>query len=83
MVGTDPERGLTRDEAARRLEEVGPNAIDTVPPVPAWRKVLAQFRDPLIYLLLAAIAISLVAWVVEGAHGWPVDAVVIAAHRGR
>ncbi len=77
-VGTDPERGLTREEAARRLEEVGPNAIDTVPPVPTWRKVLEQFRDPLIYLLLAATAIALVAWVVEGATGVPYDAFIIA-----
>ena len=28
--------------------------------------------------LLAAIAISLVAWVADGAHGWPVDPIVIA-----
>ena len=47
--------------------------------MPAWRRLLAQFRDPLVYLLLGAIAISLVAWWVEGRHGWPVDAVVIAA----
>jgi magnesium-transporting ATPase (P-type) len=39
--------------------------------------VLAQFQDPLIYLLLAAIAISLVAWVIEGQVGLPVDAIVI------
>jgi magnesium-transporting ATPase (P-type) len=78
MVGSDAERGLTGDEAARRLEEVGPNALDTVPPVPTWRKVLEQFRDPLIYLLLAATAVSLVAWVVEGATGVPYDAFIIA-----
>jgi Ca2+-transporting ATPase len=30
--------------------------------VPIWRKILAQFQDPLIYLLLAAVVISLVAW---------------------
>ena len=43
----------------------------------AWR-TLAQFQDPLIYLLLAAVAISLVAWAIEGREGWPVDALVIA-----
>jgi magnesium-transporting ATPase (P-type) len=47
--------------------------------VPVWRKILAQFQDPLIYLLLVAIAISLGAWAVEGVTGVPVDAVVIAA----
>ena len=48
------------------------------PPVPLWRKVLAQFQDPLIYLLLVAVVISLVAWVAEGAAGAAVDAIVIA-----
>jgi hypothetical protein len=44
-LSTDLERGLTAEEA---------------PPVPIWRRILAQFRDPLIYLLLAAVVISLV-----------------------
>ena len=46
--------------------------------MPTWRKILAQFRDPLIYLLLAAVAISLLAWVLGCGHGWPVDAIVIS-----
>src|SRR6185369_4742384 len=47
-------------------------------PVPRWRRVLAQLRDPLVYLLLVAVVISLVAWASEGGHGWPADAMVIA-----
>jgi P-type Ca2+ transporter type 2C len=76
--GADLERGLTSREAARRLADEGPNELRSAPPVPAWRRILAQFQDPLIYLLLAAVAISLVAWVIEGRVGWPVDAIVIA-----
>jgi magnesium-transporting ATPase (P-type) len=76
-LGTDPENGLSEEEAARRLAEHGPNELRSVPPVPLWRKVLAQFQDPLIYLLLAAVVISVVAWAVEGAEGLPVDAIVI------
>ena len=75
---TDPDTGLDTAEAARRLQLHGPNALAETPPVPAWRRLLAQFRDPLIYLLIAAIAISVVAWWAEGASGWPVDALVIA-----
>ena len=75
---TDPELGLTAAEAARRLVVVGANDIESVPPAPAWRKLLAQFRNPLIYLLLAALIASLAVWVVEGDGDWPVDAVVIA-----
>ncbi|MGZ8746271.1 MAG: cation-translocating P-type ATPase, partial [Mycobacterium sp.] len=79
QLGSDPNRGLSAPEAARRLVQVGPNEITTVPPIPRWRKFVEQFRDPLIYLLLAAIVISLIVWAVEGVSGWPVDAVVIAA----
>ncbi|MGV8978557.1 MAG: cation-translocating P-type ATPase [Cellulomonas sp.] len=75
---SDPDRGLSADEAARRLATVGPNEIATAKPVASWRKLVAQFRDPLIYLLLAAIVIAVVAWWVEGADGLPFDAVVIA-----
>lgn len=70
--------GLSSTEATRRLTADGPNELRAVPPVPTWRKILAQFRDPLIYLLLAAVAISLLAWVLTGGDGWPVDAIVIA-----
>ncbi|QZT60989.1 cation-translocating P-type ATPase [Mycolicibacterium austroafricanum] len=78
-LGSDAERGLSTQEAARRLVEVGPNEITAEPAVPRWRKFIEQFRDPLIYLLFVAIVISLIVWAVEGASGWPVDAVVIAA----
>ena len=44
-----------------------------------WRKIIAQFQSPLIYLLLVAVAISVLAWLAEGAAGLPIDAIVIAA----
>jgi calcium-translocating P-type ATPase len=77
ILGADLENGLSTGEAARRLAQDGPNALRAAPPIPRWRRILAQFQDPLIYLLLAAIAISLVAWLIEGRIGWPVDAIVI------
>jgi len=77
-LDTDLERGLSAAEAARRLAADGPNELLSAAPVPKWRKLLKQFQDPLIYLLLAAVVISVVAWVLEGAVGVPVDAVVIA-----
>src|SRR5690349_7011395 len=77
-LGADVERGLTSQEAARRLAADGPNELRAAPPIPVWRKVLAQFRDPLVYLLLVAIAVSLAAWLFEGRGGAPVDAIVIA-----
>ena len=78
-LGVDVETGLTAQEATSRLAQSGPNELRAAPRVSAWRRVLAQFQDPLIYLLLAAVAIALLAWWVEGRVGWPVDAIVIAA----
>jgi potassium/sodium efflux P-type ATPase len=76
-LGTDVQRGLSAEEVARRLARHGPNRLDPEPEVPVWRKVLRQFADPLVYLLLAAVVVSLVAWAVEGAEGIPFEAIVI------
>ena len=77
-LDTDVHRGLTSAEAAFRLERYGPNELDAATVVPAWRKLLGQFDDPLIYLLLGAVVISVVAWATEGAEGVPYEAIVIA-----
>jgi magnesium-transporting ATPase (P-type) len=77
-LGTGPAAGLSSAEAAERLAQAGRNRLDPAAEMPAWRKLLAQFADPLIYLLLAAIVISVVAWALEGAQGVPFEAIVIA-----
>lgn len=76
-LGTDPERGLSPEEAARRLAESGPNELRSAPKDPVWRKILSHFRDPLIYLLLAAVVVSFAGWWIQGREGTPVDAIVI------
>ena len=78
-LGTDGRRGLSAAEATARLARFGPNRLEAAERVPAWRKFLGQFADPLIYLLLAAVVVSLVAWVLEGGEAAPYDAIVIAA----
>ncbi|MCP3990277.1 MAG: cation-translocating P-type ATPase [Actinomycetia bacterium] len=75
---TDSVDGLTRAEAADRLAQWGPNELPHTDPVPGWRQLIGHFADPLVYLLLAAIVVSLIAWVGEGARGAPFDAIVIA-----
>ncbi|MDB5842589.1 MAG: ATPase, type [Herminiimonas sp.] len=77
-LAADLQLGLTSDAASRRLMEDGPNEPRAIPRQPSWRRLLSHFQDPLIYLLLVAIAIALVAWFIEGRHGWPTDAIVIA-----
>lgn len=77
-LAADLENGLNSQEVSRRLAESGRNELRATVPIPSWRRVLSQFQDPLIYLLLGAIVIALVAWLIEGGAGWPVDAIVIA-----
>lgn len=52
-------RGLTGAEAARRLDEYGPNEVGRRRRVPLWSRVAAQLRDPLIMVLLAAVVLTL------------------------
>ncbi len=76
-LGTDPEQGLTTAEVAVRQQRYGPNELRSRPPTPLWQRVVQQFRDPLVYLLFVAIAISVLVWMLEGVQGVPVDALVI------
>ena len=78
-LGTDVREGLSEAEAAARLARFGPNQLEAAQQMSAWRKFLGQFADPLIYLLLAAVVVSLVAWVLEGGEEAPFDAIVIMA----
>ena len=51
--------GLSEEEVQDRLKEFGPNAIGSEEGTPAWEIVLRQFKSPLIYVLLAAAAITI------------------------
>ena len=52
--------GLSDAEAGRRLAELGPNELEPERSEPVWRLFVAQLRDPLIYVLLAAAVITAV-----------------------
>ena len=49
-------QGLTTAEASARLSAIGPNALPERAPDPIWRRFLAQFASPLIYILIFALA---------------------------
>ncbi|MFJ2298426.1 cation-translocating P-type ATPase [Oerskovia paurometabola] len=48
------EAGLTAEQARTRLAEVGPNRLAPPARTPWWRRVLSQFDDVLIYILLVS-----------------------------
>jgi Ca2+-transporting ATPase len=77
--GTDRARGLSGAEIPARLARDGRNALPAKPPVPAWRRFLAQFRDVLTLLLLVATAVSFVAWWIERDAPAPYEALTILA----
>ncbi len=52
------ERGLSSEEAGRRLAEEGPNRLPEAPGPSAFRRFALQFHNLLIYVLLGSAAIS-------------------------
>ncbi|NTU83642.1 MAG: HAD-IC family P-type ATPase, partial [Chloroflexales bacterium] len=78
-LAVDQARGLATSEAGERLARHGRNELPEPPPTPAWLRFLAQFRDPLTGLLLAATVISFIAWLIEREEPVPFEALTILA----
>jgi len=71
-LDTDADRGLSAAEAARRLDALGPNVLRESAPEAWWWRLLRQFRELVIWILLAAA-------VVAGLMGDWADTAAIAA----
>jgi P-type Ca2+ transporter type 2C len=69
-LAVDPSLGLTSDEVVRRRDEAGPNRLEPAPRRNPALRLLDQFREPLIVLLLLAGLVAL-------AIGDTVDAIAI------
>jgi len=72
LLATDCRHGLSAAEVARRQAKYGPNAVTARGGTPEWKRFLLQFHAPLVYILLAAVVVTLFL------HEW-VDAAVISA----
>lgn len=53
-LSTDAERGLATEEAERRLVRFGANELVAAKATPWWRRLVAQFQDVFVALLLGA-----------------------------
>ena len=51
---TQKEKGLTQQEAEKRLREYGPNALPETPPPTDIQLLLEQLKSPLVYILILA-----------------------------
>ena len=72
VTGVDPELGLVTERIAALQSAYGRNQLTEMPPIPLWRKLLEQFKDLVIWILIVAAVIS-------GALGEWVDALAIVA----
>jgi ATPase, P-type (transporting), HAD superfamily, subfamily IC/ATPase, P-type (transporting), HAD superfamily, subfamily IC/ATPase, P-type (transporting), HAD superfamily, subfamily IC/ATPase, P-type (transporting), HAD superfamily, subfamily IC len=70
-------RGLTAAEAARRLDEFGPNELQASGRVSPWTILLEQFKNVLIVILLFATALS--AFLGHGVEAIAITVIVLFA----
>jgi Ca2+-transporting ATPase len=80
-LGSDAARGLSRTEAQRRLEQYGPNQLKSAPETPWWKRLLEQFENFLVIILLVATVISVIEWLLQDPRetALPYEAIVILA----
>lgn len=69
------EKGLTSEQAQKRLEENGKNRLEEGKKKSVIRRLLEQFADPMIIILIVAAAISGIIAAFEG--GFPSDVIII------
>ena len=69
--------GITSEVAEERLAAVGANVLPEARPTPWWQRVLSQLQNPIIYILLFALAFDVVVWAIEGMHEWPIESIAI------
>ncbi|RLS71682.1 MAG: hypothetical protein DWI00_13035, partial [Planctomycetota bacterium] len=58
LLTVEPTLGLSTDDVLRRRNEAGANVLSEGAPVPLWKKLLAQFTDLVIWILIFAALIA-------------------------
>jgi Ca2+-transporting ATPase len=78
---SDEADGLREDEARQRQAQYGPNELQAAPEEPWWRRLLEQFQDTLVLILLVATVISFVEWWLQDPRETPLpyEGIVILA----
>ncbi|MGE0035104.1 MAG: cation-translocating P-type ATPase [Xanthobacteraceae bacterium] len=78
-LDSDFKLGLTRAEATQRIQRFGPNELKGAPETPWWRRLLEQFENVLVIILLVAIVISVIEWLLQDPResALPYEAIVI------
>jgi hypothetical protein len=78
-LGADLQAGFTSQEAQKRQKFYGLNTLRAKAHIPTWKRLLAQFHDPQVYLLLGAAAVTILVSKLEGGSGISYEALIILA----
>ncbi len=80
-LGSNAARGLSSSEVQKRLEQYGHNRLKSAPETPWWKRLLEQFENFLVIILLVAVVISVIEWVLQDPResALPYEAIVIMA----
>ncbi len=75
------EKGLSEKEVKKRLEEYGRNKLEEKDKISPWKIFAQQFMSPLVWVLIAAMIISIVVAFIESNNGVSIseltDAIII------
>lgn len=70
--------GLTRQQVEESRKKHGSNKLTQIPPDPLWKKIIEGFKDPMIMILLVALAVQVVLWLMHKAEWYEPVCVLIA-----
>ncbi|MBR6186996.1 MAG: calcium-translocating P-type ATPase, PMCA-type [Clostridia bacterium] len=71
-------KGLTSQQVEESRKKYGSNSLTQIPPDPLWKKILEGFKDPMIMILLVALAIQVVLWIMHKAEWYEPVCVLVA-----
>jgi len=78
-LNSHTQRGLSRAAVEERLAQIGPNELKGAPETPWWKRLVEQFENFLVIILLVAIVISTIEWLLQDPResALPYEAIVI------
>ena len=70
--------GLTPQEVEESRKQYGSNVLTQIPPDPLWKKIMEGFKDPMIMILLVAMAIQVILFFLKQAEWFEPVGILIA-----
>ncbi len=71
-------KGLSTKQVEENRKKYGTNALTQIPPEPLWKKILEGFKDPMIMILLVALAVQIILFFIGQAEWFEPVGIFIA-----